>query len=69
MIDDFESSDKISFVALSDVPMKEIFPDLGEDTKDDTVTISSCKTSSEGVLLANKSKIMPTLLKRAWSVI
>jgi hypothetical protein len=42
MIDDFESSDLISFIALSDVPMKDMFPDLcQQDTNDDTITISS----------------------------
>ncbi len=55
MIDDFESSDGISFVALSNVPMKEFFPDLAEDTKDDTVTISS-HTSSPGCVISQKIK-------------
>jgi hypothetical protein len=55
MIYDFESSDEISFVALSNVPMKESFPDLGEDTKDDTVTISSYK-SSPGCVISKKIK-------------
>jgi hypothetical protein len=55
MIDDFESSDEISFVSLSNVPMKEFFPDLAEDTKDDTVTISSYK-SSPGCVISKKIK-------------
>ena len=45
MIDDFESSDEKTFVALSDVPMKDMFPDLDKDTNDDTITISSHKSS------------------------
>jgi hypothetical protein len=55
MINDFESSDEISFIALSNVPIKEFFPDLGEDTKDDTVTISSYK-SSPGCVISKQIK-------------
>ena len=53
MIDDFESSDEISFIALSDVPMKDMFPDLCQDANDDTITISSYK-SSPGLIISKK---------------
>ena len=54
MIDDFESSDEITFVALSDVPMKDMFPDLDKDTNDDTITISSYSYKSSPGSISSK---------------
>jgi hypothetical protein len=44
MMDDMAKSDKISFVSLSDVPIKDYFDVNNTDCNLDTITISTTKS-------------------------